>query len=69
MRASIFLDDEMVAKAFQYAPVKTKKEIVNLALKEFVEHHSRLNLLDLKGRISFEQGYDYKKLRRGRRKI
>ena len=65
MRTNIVLDDDIVEKAFLYSPLKTKKEVVNLALREFVERHSRLNMLDLKGKISFDKDYDYKKLRRG----
>jgi Arc/MetJ family transcription regulator len=66
MRTNIVLDDELVQEAFQYAKVKTKKELVHLALEEFVENRRRLNLLDLEGKIEFAEGYDYKKLREGK---
>ena len=66
MRTNIVLDDELVQEAFQYAKVKTEKELVRLALKEFVENRRRLNLLDLEGKIEFAEGYDYKKLREGK---
>jgi Arc/MetJ family transcription regulator len=63
MRTNIVLDDRLVERALRFASVKTKKDIVNLALKEFVESHSRLNLLDIKGKIGFAKDYDYKQLR------
>jgi len=63
MRTNIVLDDDLVEEAFRYANVKTKKELVHLALKEFVENAKRLSLLDLKGKISFADDYDYKSLR------
>ena len=62
MRTNIVLDDELVEEAFRYANVKTKKELVHLALKEFVDNAKRLSLLDLKGKVSFADDYDYKSL-------
>jgi hypothetical protein len=46
--------------------VKTKKELVNQALKEFVENRKRLNLMDLFGKIAFDKNYNYKALREGK---
>jgi Arc/MetJ family transcription regulator len=66
MRTNIDLDDKLVKEAFNYANVSTKKELINLALKEFVETYKRLNLKEIKGEIKFEKDYDYKKLREGR---
>ena len=66
MRTNIVLDDELLEEAFRYANVKTKKEMVHLALKEFVENAKRLSLLDLKGKISFDDAYDYKAMRNNR---
>ena len=65
MRTNIVLDDELVREAFEYAKVKTKKDLIRLALKEFVENRRRLNLLDLEGKIEFAEGYGYKRLREG----
>lgn len=65
MRTNIVLDNKLVDKAFQYTIVKSKKELINLTLREFIQNHSRLNLKELKGRINFSDGYDYKKLRKG----
>ena len=63
MRTNIVLDDNLVKEAIKLSGVKTKKELIHLALKEFVENKRRLNLLDLEGKIEFAEGYDYKKLR------
>ena len=63
MRTNIVLDDKLVKEALKLSGVKTKKELIHLALKEFVENKRRLNLLDLEGEIEFAEGYDYKKLR------
>ncbi len=64
MRTNIVLDDNLVQEAFKYTSIKTKKELITLALKEFVRNHSRLDLRDIKGKIAFRKDYDYKKLRK-----
>lgn len=66
MRTNIHLDNELVDQAFKYTGAKTKKELIHIALKELVESRSRLNLLDLAGKIQFAEGYEYKALREGR---
>lgn len=66
MRTNIVLDDGLLNEAFKYSKVHTKKEIINLALKEFVEHHRRKDMRKLRGKIRFAQGYDYKELRKGK---
>ena len=63
VRTIILLDDNLVQEAFKYSRANTKKELIHLALKEFVENRRRLNLLDLEGKIEFAEDYDYKELR------
>ena len=63
MRTNVVLDDKMIEEAMKVSGAKTKKEVISKALKEFVETHKRLNLLDLEGQITFSEDYDYKKLR------
>lgn len=64
MRTNIILDEKLVKEAFKYSPAKTKKDLISIALKEFVENRRRMNLLELEGKIEFAEGYDYKKLRK-----
>ncbi len=65
MRTNIVLDEELVEEAFRYAGVRTKRELVDLALREFVENHKRRDMRELRGKISFHPGYDHKRLREG----
>jgi predicted RNase H-like HicB family nuclease len=44
-------------------PVISKIDLNHQALKEFVASRKRHNLLNLKGKILFADGYDYKTLR------
>ncbi len=66
MRTNIVLDDRLVKEALKVSRLKTKKELVNQALKEFVENRKRLNLMDLFGKIEFVKNYNYKALRKGK---
>ena len=63
MRTNIVLDEKLVKEAFKYSRAKTKKELISIALKDFVENRRRLNLLDLEGKIAFAAGYNHKSLR------
>ena len=65
MRTNIVLDDQLVAQAMKYTKIKTKKEVIALALRELVESRKRLDLADLQGKVQFVEGYDYKAMRKG----
>ena len=65
MRTNVVLDDSLVKKALKMSGLSTKKELITIALKEFVKNRSRFDIRDLKGKISFDDGYDYKALRKG----
>jgi len=64
MRTNIDLDEDLIKEAMTLAGVTTKKEIVHLALQEFVRARKKKNLLDLAGRIHFRRGFNHKKLRK-----
>ena len=63
MRTNVVLDDSLIKEALALSGVKTKKEVISLALREFVASKKRLNLLDIAGKIQFIEGYDYKSMR------
>ena len=63
MRTNIELDEELVEEAFKYARVSTKKDLIHLALREFVEQRSRRDMRELRGKIEFHEDYDHTKLR------
>jgi len=66
MRTNCVLDDEIIKEALSLSGIKTKREHVNQALKEFVEHRKRLDLRELKGIGELRADYDYKALRAGK---
>ncbi|MCW1967717.1 MAG: type II toxin-antitoxin system VapB family antitoxin [Anaerolineae bacterium] len=64
MRTNIVLNDDLVAEAFKYAiDIKTKRELIEIALQEFIRVRKIKDLRDLKGKIQFSDGYDHKNMR------
>lgn len=66
MRTNIVLDDRLVEEAMSLAGVRTKRELVDRALREFVAFRKQLNLRDLRGADLIDEAYDYKALREGK---
>ena len=64
MRTNIDLEDELVQEAFLLTGLRTKKELVQLALRELINTRKKKNLFELSGQIQFTDDYDYKKLRK-----
>jgi Arc/MetJ family transcription regulator len=61
MATNLAIDPELLRKALNIRGLKTKKEIVNLALKEFINRRRQLEILDLFGKMDPDPDYDYKK--------
>jgi Arc/MetJ family transcription regulator len=66
MRTNIELDDDLVEEARRLTGISTKRALVEEALKTLIATRSRRSLLDLEGRITFAEGYDYRDLRKDR---
>ncbi len=54
MRTNIVLNDSLVKQALKLSNIKTKKEVVEEALKNYVAYLKRKQLLSLKGKITWE---------------
>ena len=44
MRTNVVIDDRLIKKALNYTGLKTKKEVINYALKELVKRKQKGNL-------------------------
>lgn len=55
----------MVREAMKLANVKTKREVVDLALRRYVHSGKQKKLLDLHGTGGLRKSYDYKRTRSG----
>ena len=65
MRTNIVIDDALVKEAFAVSDVKTKRELIDRALREFVARQKRKDLMDLYGSDGMDPSYDYKAARSG----
>jgi Arc/MetJ family transcription regulator len=54
MRTNIDLDDKLMQQAIKLSNLRTKKEVVQEALKKYVAWMKRKELLSLKGRVTWE---------------
>ena len=66
MRTNIVLDDGLVQEAFSLTGARTKRELVDMALKELVRRYRKRDLTDLAGRIGLRDDFDHKAMRRTR---
>ena len=66
MRTNINLNDDLINRAMVASGLSTKTDVVEAALREFVERRERKDLRELFGKIQFSDGYDYKAAREGK---
>lgn len=64
MRTNIDINDAMLKEVQRLTGAKTKREAVDLALRELLARYERLGLLRLKGKVRWEG--DLEVSRRGR---
>jgi Arc/MetJ family transcription regulator len=66
MRTHTDIDDELLQQAFSISNLRTKKALIQEALKAFIQLKKREDLNELADVIEFEKDYDYKKSRETR---
>lgn len=66
MPTNLKIDEKLLNEALRLGHFKTKKDAVNQALEEFVQHRRQAEILQWQGRVDFFEDYDYKKLRESR---
>ncbi len=64
MRTNTVIDEELVQKGIYYTGLRTKKELVNCALRELVQRKERKEILRLKGKLHWEG--DLEEIRKSR---
>lgn len=60
MATNLALDDDLIEEARQLGGQRTKKDVVTQALLEYVQRRRQSKLLDLFGKVDFEEGFDVK---------
>ncbi len=60
MTTNLALDPKLLDRALEVSGQKTKKATVTLALEEFIAKRSQKNMLDLMGKLEWDESFDYK---------
>jgi Arc/MetJ family transcription regulator len=60
MTTNLALDPQLLERAFEISGQKTKKAAVTLALEEFIAKRSQKDMLDLMGKLEWDDSYDHK---------
>jgi Arc/MetJ family transcription regulator len=63
MRTNIVLNDQLIEEAMRVTQARTKKEVVDLALRELVARRRQRALRDLVGRNLIDPDYDVRAVR------
>lgn len=53
LRTNIELDENLVDEAMKLTQIRTKKELVNFALRELVNKAKRRRILELEGKVEW----------------
>jgi len=61
MATNLAIDDKLLREALEISGLKTKKDTVNLALKEFVDRRKQLEIINIFGKLDPDPDYDYKR--------
>ena len=63
MATNLAIDPELLNRALKVGGEKTKKATVNRALQEFIARREQERLLDLFGKLYWDDSFDYKRER------
>lgn len=63
MATNLGIDTDLLKQALELGKLKTKKETVNQALREFIQRRKMEDVISLFGTIDYSSDYDYKQLR------
>ena len=63
MATNLAIDPRLIERALKVSGERTKKAAVTKALTEFIARRQQKRLLDLMGKLEWDEGYDYKKER------
>lgn len=64
MATNLALDTELLEEALNVGGLKSKKDTVNQALKEFVQRRKQKEIFELFGNFPADDDYDYKQGRK-----
>jgi Arc/MetJ family transcription regulator len=68
MPTNLAIEDRLIDEARVVGGHKTKKEAVTTALREYIMRHKQRRILELVDQIAYDPTYDYKTVRRRKRR-
>ena len=60
MATNLSIDPELIEQARKLSGERTKKAAVTKALKEFIARHEQKEIINLFGKLDWDDAYDYK---------
>lgn len=54
------IDDALMKEAQALSGIKTKRDVVQKALEEYVRNLKKRDLREIRGKVRFAEGYDHK---------
>ena len=60
MATNLSLDPELIERALEVSGERTKKAAVTLALREFIARRGQKRLVELMGKLEWDDTFDYK---------
>lgn len=60
MATNLAIDPTLLDRALEVSGERTKKAAVTMALQEFIARREQRRVLDLLGKLDWDQAYDYK---------
>ena len=63
MATNLSIDPKLIERALEVSGEKTKKAAVTRALEEFIARRRQKGLLELMGKLEWDDSFDYKKER------
>ena len=66
MATNLAIDPDLLNHALAVSGVRTKKETVTIALREFIARRERAKIVESFGTLDWDETYDYKADRRNR---
>jgi Arc/MetJ family transcription regulator len=64
IRTNVVLDNKLIEAGFKATGLKTRRELIDFALRELLRHKQQEKLLGLKGKVTWEG--DLEEMRAGR---
>ena len=63
MATNLSLDPKLIERALEVSGERTKKAAVTRALQEFIARRKQKGIVELMGRLEWDESFDYKKER------